>query len=205
MKRRPQSIKDKSITELLGERKLVLASGSPRRAQILKRKKVEFEIRRPAHTSEESLSSDPVEHVLSVSRKKATGVSDQLEDVVVLGADTIVVLDGVIMGKPQDKKEAFSILKRLSGRTHKVYTGVTLINKYNGKTVSDYDVTDVKFNKLEGEKILAYIETGEPTDKAGAYGIQGMGGFLVEGIRGSLDNVIGLPTEKLKEMLIRII
>ncbi len=205
MKRRPQSIKDKSITELLGERKLVLASGSPRRAQILKRKKVEFEIRRPADISEESLSSDPVEHVLSVSRKKATSVSDQLEDVVVLGADTIVVLDGVIMGKPQDKKEAFSILKRLSGRTHKVYTGVTLINKYNGKTVSDYDVTDVKFNKLEGEKILAYIETGEPTDKAGAYGIQGMGGFLVEGIRGSLDNVIGLPTEKLKEMLIRII
>lgn len=205
MKKTAQSIKDKGIAELLGERKLVLASGSPRRAQILKREKVEFETKRPADISEESLSSDPVEHVLSVSRKKATSVSDQLEDAIVLGADTIVVLDGVIMGKPQDKKEAFSILKKLSGRTHKVYTGITLVNKYNRKMLSDYDVTDVKFNQLEDRKILAYIDTGEPMDKAGAYGIQGMGGFLVESVQGSLDNVIGLPTEKLKEVLGRII
>lgn len=205
MKKTAQSIKDKGIAELLGERKLVLASGSPRRAQILKREKVEFEIKRPADISEESLSSDPVEHVLSVSRKKATSVSDQLEDAIVLGADTIVVLDGVIMGKPQHKKEAFSILKKLSGRTHKVYTGITLVNKYNGKMLSDYDVTDVKFNQLEDRKILAYIDTEESMDKAGAYGIQGMGGFLVESVQGSLDNVIGLPTEKLKEVLGRII
>lgn len=205
MKKTDQSIKDKSIAELLGERKLVLASGSPRRAQILKREKVEFEIMRPADISEESLSSDPVEHVLSVSWKKATSVSDQLEDAIVLGADTIVVLDRVIMGKPQDKKEAFSILKKLSGRTHKVYTGITLVNKYNGKMLSDHGVTDVKFNQLEDRKILAYIDTGEPMDKAGAYGIQGMGGFLVESVQGSLDNVIGLPTEKLKEVWGRII
>lgn len=181
-----------------------MASSSPRRADILKMEKVKFEVKIPPDIREESESSDPVEHVLSVSRKKADSVSGRLRKAVVLGADTIVVLGGKIMGKPQDKTKAFSILKKLSGKTHRVYTGITLINKYSGKTVSDYDVTDVKFYDLEDEKILAYVDTGEPMDKAGAYGIQGMGGFLVETFRGNLDNVIGLPTEKLKEMLIRV-
>ena len=205
MKKLGQSVKEKSIAELLGERKLILASRSPRRAEILKKAKVEFEIKIPPNLKEESSSSDPAEHVLSLSKRKATSVSNQVEEAIVLGADTIVVLDGEILGKPQNKEEAFLILKKLSGRTHRVYTGITLVNRYNGKIISDYDSTEVKFNQLEDNKIVAYINTGEPMDKAGAYGIQGMGGFLVEGIRGSLDNVIGLPTEKLKEMLIQII
>lgn len=204
MKKTVQPSKEKSIRELLRERKLILASRSPRRAEILKREKVEFKVKIPSNLKEESLSSDPTEHVLSLSKKKATSVSHQVEEGILLGADTIVVLDGEIMGKPQNKKDALFILKKLSGRTHRVYTGITLLNKYNGKTVSDYDSTEVKFNQLDEEKIETYIETGEPMDKAGAYGIQGMGGFLVESIRGSLDNVIGLPTEKLKEMLIQI-
>jgi septum formation protein len=205
MKKTTQSGKEKSIAQLLGERRLILASRSPRRADILKREKVEFEIKIPPNLNEESSSSDPVEHVLSLSERKATSISHQVEEGIILGADTIVVLDGEIMGKPQNKKEASSILKKLSGRMHKVYTGITLVNRYNGRMISDYDLTEVKFNQLDEEKILAYIDTGEPMDKAGAYGIQGMGGFLVENIRGSLDNVIGLPTEKLKEMLIQII
>jgi len=205
MKKTAQSTKEKSIAKLLGGRKLILASRSPRRAEILKKEKVEFEVKVPPNFKEESSSSDPVEHVLSLSRRKTTSVSDQVEEAIILGADTIVVLDGEILGKPQNKEEAFFVLKRLSGRMHKVYTGVTLVNKYNGKMISDYDLTEVKFNHLDKEKLLAYIDTGEPMDKAGAYGIQGMGGFLVERIRGSLDNVIGLPTEKLKQMLSQII
>ena len=146
-----------------------------------------------------------MEHVLTLSKEKAQSVSHQIDKGIILGADTIVVLDGEIMGKPQNKEEAFLILKKLSGKTHKVYTGITLLNKYNEKMISAYDCTEVKFNQLEDEKIMAYINTGEPMDKAGAYGIQGMGSFLVERIEGNLDNVIGLPTGKLKEMLIKVI
>jgi septum formation protein len=205
MKKLDLSIQKQSIKELLGERKLILASSSPRRADILGREGVEFEIKPPPNIKEESAASDPVEHVLLLSKEKAQSVSRQVEEGIILGADTIVVLDGEIMGKPQNKEEAFFILKKLSGNTHRVYTGITLLNKYNGKMISDYDCTEVKFNQLEDEKIVAYIETGEPMDKAGAYGIQGMGSFLVDSIQGNLDNVIGLPTDKLKEMLIKVI
>lgn len=200
-----QSTGEKSLSELLGDRKLILASRSPRRAEILKREKVEFVVRIPPDVEGGEASSDPAQHVLSLSWRKAASVAEDVENAIVLGADTIVVLDGEILGKPQDRQNAFSTLKKLSGKTHRVYTGITLVNKYSGKVVSDYDVTDVKFNQLEDQKIWAYIDTKEPMDKAGAYGIQGMGGFLVESIKGSLDNVIGLPTGKLKEMLAEII
>ncbi len=205
MKKTTQPIKDKNIAQLLGDRKLILASRSPRRAEILRREKVKFQIKVPPDIEEESPSSDPVEHVLSLSESKATSVSQKVEDGLILGADTIVVLDGEIMGKPKDESEAFLILKKLSGRMHRVYTGITLVSKYSGKVISDYDLTEVKFNQLDDKRILAYIDTKEPMDKAGAYGIQGMGGFLVERIEGSLDNVIGLPTGKLKEMLAKIV
>lgn len=171
----------------------------------MKNAKVEFEIKIPPNVNEEASSSDPIRHVLSLSRAKAQSISDQVTEGIILGADTIVVLNGEILGKPQDKKDAFAILKKLSGKTHTVYTGVTLMDKCSGKTTSDYDSTEVTFNQLEEKNILSYIRTGEPMDKAGAYGIQGMGNFLVKGIRGSLDNVIGLPTERLKEMLKKVI
>lgn len=205
MKNLDLSIQKKSIKELLGKRKLILASSSPRRADILRREGIEFDIKLPPNIKEESATSDPVEHVLLLSKEKTLSVSQQVEEGIILGADTIVVLDGEIMGKPQDEEEASLILRKLSGKTHRVYTGITLLNKYNGKMISDYDCTEVKFNQLEDGRITAYIETGEPMDKAGAYGIQGMGNFLVENIQGSLDNVIGLPAGKLKEMLIKVI
>ncbi len=155
----------------------------------------------PQNYKEESISSDPITHVLESSRLKAQSVADDVADGIILGADTIVVLEGEILGKPKSREDALFILKKLSGRMHRVYTGMTLINKSNGKIISDYDLTKVKFNQLDEQKIRNYIATGEPMDKAGAYGIQGMGGFLVDHIEGSLDNVIGLPTEKLREML----
>ena len=200
-----QSTPQQNLKQILGERKLILASSSPRRKEILQREEIEFEIIHPSDIVEETLTADPVEHVLILSREKAESVSSEAGPGIILGADTVVVLDGEIMGKPTDPKDAFAILKKLSGRTHRVYTGLTLLNKYNEKTISDYDCTEVRFNRLEEQKITVYIATGEPMDKAGAYGIQGMGSFLVEKINGNLDNVIGLPTGKLREMLAQII
>ena len=205
MKQTGKSTGQGSIGQLLGEKKLILASRSPRRADILKREGVEFVVKIPPDVEGGEVPSDPVQHVLVLSRAKAEGVADGVENAIVLGADTIVVLDGEILGKPADKEGAFSTLKKLSGKTHRVYTGIALVNKYNGETASDYDVTAVRLNPLDDRKIRDYIATGEPMDKAGAYGIQGMGGFLVDSIEGSLDNVIGLPTGKLKEMLTKII
>ena len=202
----------KSIADLLEKKKLILASSSPRRAEILTREKVKFEIKIPGRYKEENIFSDlkaqnscPVTHVLELSKRKAQSVVDEVEGGIILGADTIVVLDGQILGKPKNKDEALFFLKKLSGRMHQVYTGITLINKSTGKVVSDYDLTKVKFNQLDEPKIQNYIATGEPMDKAGAYGIQGMGNFLVDHIEGSLNNVIGLPTKKLQEMLSQIV
>ncbi len=196
---------NKTLADLLDKKRFILASSSPRRAQILTREKVRFEIKIPDSHNEENIFSDPVTHVLELSRRKAQNVADEVEDGIILGADTIVVLEEEILGKPKNKNGALSILKKLSGRMHQVYTGITLINKSTGKMISDYDVTKVKFKQLDEQKILDYIATGEPMDKAGAYGIQGMGSFLVDHIEGSLDNVIGLPIEKLQEMLSRIV
>ncbi len=194
-----------SIVNLLDKKKLILASSSPRRAEILTRERVRFEIKIPHNYKEENIFSDPVTHVLELSKRKAQSVADEVGDGIILGADTIVVLDGEIFGKPKSKDDALFFLKKLSGKMHQVYTGITLINKSTGKMISDYDLTKVKFNQLDEQKILNYISTGEPMDKAGAYGIQGMGSFLVDHIEGSLDNVIGLPTTKLQEMLSQIV
>lgn len=195
----------KSIADLLEKKKFILASSSPRRAEILTREKVRFEIKIPHNCKEENIFSDPVTHVLELSRRKAQSVADQVGDGIILGADTIVVLDGEILGKPKNKDEALFFLKKLSGRMHQVYTGITLINKSTGKMISDYDLTKVKFKQLDEPNIQNYIATGEPMDKAGAYGIQGMGNFLVDHIEGSLNNVIGLPTKKLQEVLSQIV
>ncbi len=200
-----QPKREEGLNDLLEGRKLVLASSSPRRADILRRANVSFQIKVPPNLNEESSSSHPAKHVLSLSRQKATSVASQFKEGIILGADTIVVLDGQILGKPKDEREAFAILKKLSGRKHTVYTGVTLVNKQNGKVISDYDSTQVTFNRLDEKQILSYVETAEPMDKAGAYGIQGMGSFLVHSIQGSLNNVIGLPTELLKRMLPEIV
>jgi septum formation protein len=188
----------KSISEILRGRRLVLASSSPRRAKILRDAGVDFEIRVPAGVEKEAPWSDPIKHVLALSRAKAESVARQVKEGIILGADTVVVLNGEILGKPKDEEDAFLILTRLGGKKHTVFTGITLVNKRGSRILSDYDSTQVEFNRLDRKKIESYVSTGEPMDKAGAYGIQGMGSFLVKGIRGSLDNVIGLPTEKLK-------
>ncbi len=190
--------------KLLNGKKFILGSSSPRRAELLRKAGINFEVVVPENINEEQVSADPVSHVLELSRKKAENVAKKVRGSIILGADTIVVLDGEILGKPKDSDEAFKMLKKLSGMEHKVYTGISLVDKDKGRVLSGYQLTKVKFNQLRDKEIKDYIDTGEPLDKAGAYGIQGMGNFLVEKIEGDLDNVIGLPLRKLEELLIKI-
>ncbi|MDH4223121.1 MAG: Maf family protein [candidate division Zixibacteria bacterium] len=195
---------DCDLSKILNEKKLILASSSPRRAEILRKENVDFEIIFPEEIEEDNISAEPSSHVQELSRKKAESVAKKVKDRLIMGADTIVVLGGEILGKPKNREDAFRILKKLSGKEHRVYTGIALVDNIGGKTVSDFQLTRVKFNQLKDKQIEEYIESGEPLDKAGAYGIQGMGNFLVEKIEGDLDNVIGLPLRKLKELLSKI-
>jgi len=193
-----------AFKKLLNGKRFILASSSPRRIDILKKAGIDFEVIFPENIEERNISSDPVSHVLELSRKKAESIAKRVIDSLILGADTIVVLNGEILGKPRDSEEAFKMLKKLSGKEHQVYTGISLVDNKEEKTLSGYQLTKVKFNQLKDKEIKDYIDTGESLDKAGAYGIQGMGNFLVEKIDGDLDNVIGLPLRKLKELLIKI-
>lgn len=184
-------------------KKLILASRSPRRANILKQIGIEFEIM-PSHADEESnVPTEPIHHVIELSRRKAKVISDQLDgnEGIILGADTIVTIDDNILGKPSDTTDAVEMLSKLNNNVHQVYTGITLINKQNKKIISDYACTDVYFRKLRDDEITSYVATKEPMDKAGAYGIQGKGAILVEKIDGCYYNVVGLPVTKLLEML----
>ena len=119
----------------------------------------------------------------------------------IIACDTIVALDGVVLGKPIDREDAIAMLKKLSGRSHEVFSGFIVINKKDGKLISDYTRTEVTFSQLTQEEIEKYVDTGEPLDKAGAYGIQGLGGVFVEKINGCYYSVVGLPINKLRNIL----
>ena len=172
---------------------LVLASKSPRRKELLSLITTDFIIK--AADADETLPQgiSPEKAVLYLSDIKARAVYDGADTVI--GADTIVVLDGEILGKPANDEEAFSMLARLSGREHSVFTGVTILSQKGER--SFYKETKVKFCELSDGEIRDYIKTGECSDKAGAYGIQGFGSRFVEGITGDYFNVVGLPVSAL--------
>lgn len=180
--------------------KLILASASPRRKELLEQVGAEFEII-PAKGEEVITSSRPEEVVVELSVQKAEEVAGRIQekDVIILGADTVVVFEGQILGKPKDEAEAERILSMLSGNTHSVYTGVTLIVMQDGKSErhSFYEETKVTMYPITKQQILSYIRTGEPMDKAGAYGIQGKGALYIEKIHGDYNNVVGLPVAKI--------
>jgi septum formation protein len=180
---------------------LILASASPRRAQLLKQIHLPFVVKVSTACEERNVSCDPIEHVLELSRRKAENVSARVQTGLVLGVDTIVVLNGHILGKPNSHEEAKHMLRCLSGRTHNVFSGLTLIRAEDGELHSDYSRTEVNMRTLSEEEIEAYVATGEPLDKAGAYGIQGRAAPFVEEIHGCYYNVVGLPLSKLVEML----
>ncbi len=176
---------------------LILASQSPRRRELMKYITDEFTVK--VSDVDETLPSGitPSEAVLYLSRIKAEPFKN--ENDTVIGADTVVAIDSEILGKPANKGDAADMLRKLSGRTHSVFTGVTVIK--DGKTHSFFCETKVKFFKLSEEEICKYIATGEPLDKAGAYGIQGYGSLLVERIDGDYFNVVGLPVSRLNRLL----
>lgn len=179
--------------------KLILASRSPRRRELLGRMGLEFTVVTPQIDEDAFTAPDPAALVSLLSREKAMAVAGTCPEALVIAADTVVVLDGAVLGKPRDQAEAQEMLAALSGRSHAVYTGVTVCR--GGRAVTGAERTEVTFRALTPEEIRRYVATGEPMDKAGAYGIQGLGSLLVEGIRGDYFNVVGLPVCRLGRML----
>ena len=181
---------------------IVLASGSPRRKELLAKTGLKFSVV-VSGGEEKAETSDPAETVEKLSLDKASAVADLLQDEkepqLIIGADTVVACDGEILGKPSDREDAFRMLWKLQGQTHQVYTGVTLLlkKKHTWQAHTFSEKTDVQFYPVSREELLAYIETGEPMDKAGSYGIQGGFGIYVKGICGDYNNVVGLPVGRL--------
>lgn len=179
--------------------KFVLASASPRRRELLGILGIEFAVV-VSETDESSVSKElePSLYVQELALLKAAATAKNTDkNSIVIGADTVVTLDGKILGKPADKDDAFDMLKALSGRGHEVYTGYCVMRRKDGLSVCKAIKTEVIFKNLTDEKIRRYIDTLEPMDKAGAYGIQGLGGLLVEKINGDYQNVVGLPISAL--------
>ncbi|MEG0985487.1 MAG: Maf family protein [Clostridia bacterium] len=178
---------------------IILASGSPRRKALLREMGVAFTVlTRP---TDETTALPAREAVAVLAQRKAQAVADTLREGLVLGADTLVALDGHALGKPVDCAQAAQMLAQLSGRTHAVYTGVCLIDAASGARDVRVCETKVAFRALSPDEISAYVLTKEPMDKAGAYAIQGGAGKFVDHIEGPFDNVMGLPTQMVKEML----
>ena len=181
---------------------IVLASGSPRRKELLAKTGLKFSVV-VSGGEEKAETSDPAETVEKLSLDKASAVADLLqaekEPQLIIGADTVGACDGEILGKPSDREDAFRMLWKLQGQTHQVYTGVTLLlkKKHTWQAHTFSEKTDVQFYPVSREELLAYIETGEPMDKAGSYGIQGGFGIYVKGICGDYNNVVGVPVGRL--------
>jgi septum formation protein len=185
--------------------RFILASRSPRRYELLKQMGLDFEVV-PSRVEEENLiqNESPRDHVLRLSEAKASDVAREYPDHWVIGADTIVTIDGMILGKPKTHEEALSMLGRLSGQEHQVLSGVAVRHLSERKADRESVRTAVKMRTLTREEMKWYVGTGEPFDKAGAYAIQGIGSFMVESIRGSYTSVVGLPLCELIEMLKRL-
>ena len=180
---------------------IILASASPRRKEILENTNIKFDI---ISSSIEELilgGESPCQMVMRLAFEKGIDIASKHKSDLVISADTIVVLDNNILGKPKDEEEARQMISNLTGRTHQDITGISLINLENNKKIIDYVVSNVKFKKLSKDDINDYIKTKESLDKAGAYGIQGYGAILVEEIQGDYFNIVGLPISKLSDLL----
>ncbi|NLJ78752.1 MAG: septum formation protein Maf [Tissierellia bacterium] len=183
---------------------LILASSSPRRIELLSRYDVEFETMK-ADIEERSFPGEtPEEAAMALAFEKALQVAKGISpNSIVIGADTLVACEGRVMGKPKDEEEAWDMLDLLRGREHDVITGISTIRLGSNIKVIDFEKTMVRFGDISDEKLQRYIDTGEYVDKAGAYGIQGLGGVLIEGIYGCYFNVVGLPLYRLDNLLER--
>ena len=180
---------------------VILASQSPRRKELLGLLRIPFTVRVADIDETMDPAGAPAEEVARLSREKAAAVPRAPEDVVI-AADTIVVLEGRVLGKPKDEADACNMLRSLSGRAHQVMTGVTVL--CGQRQLTHTEITDIHFRPLTEREIRAYVATGEPMDKAGAYGIQGGAALFADGMRGDYYNVVGLPVCALYQMLLQL-
>jgi septum formation protein len=182
--------------------RLVLVSTSPRRNALLTEAAIPFDAVAPRDVAEDFPRGEPPrETVTRHALAKAQSVAADYPGRILLGADTIVVLEGAVFGKPADEDEARAVLAYLQGRTHTVFTGLAVVDVAGGREITDAEATDVTMRPLVSDEINAYVATGEPLDKAGAYAIQGRGALLVERVDGDYFNVVGLPLYRLSKML----
>lgn len=188
--------------------KIILGSSSPRRANILKKINLKFEVIPSSYVEKHDQTDFSYEFVEELAYNKAYYVAKEIhtqnEECAIIGADTIVVVDNKILGKPKDYQEAFDMLKNLSGRTHFVVTAVSVINSKNLHHLTQAETTYVTFENLTDEQIENYIKEYKPYDKAGAYGIQELPSGFVKEVKGELDNVIGLPSKLTLQLLEKI-
>ena len=183
-------------------KEIILASQSPRRRELLGRLLTDFQVMVDDAEEVRIPGEQPEEMVQRLALMKAKNVAEKSGTKgLVIGADTVVTFDGKALGKPKDEEEAFSMLSQLSGREHTVFTGVAVVCGETGKTITIAEGTKVRFRDLTEEEIHAYIASGEPMDKAGAYGIQELGALMISGICGDYFNVVGLPLCRLGTLL----
>lgn len=182
-------------------KKFILASQSPRRRSLLKKLNIEFSVVSPDYDEKidnDDFSEKKIEYI---AEHKALSILDKIDDCILISADTVVVLNNKILGKPKDENDAFTMLKKLSGNTHKVVTSVFIADKYSKKSYTSSTTSYVTFNALTDMQIQNYVKTCNPLDKAGAYGIQELDDTFINKVEGSFDNIVGLPTETLADML----
>ena len=182
-------------------KKIILASGSPRRKELLSLMGLRFRV--DVSEYEEDLGMKLKHHDLArhLSAEKARAVAHRYKDVLIIAADTFIVFGKRLLGKPHTEKEAFRMLTMLNNRSHSVITGYTVLDSASGRSISHSVETKVWFNNMSADELTAYVRTGEPLDKAGAYAIQGLGSLIVKKIEGDYFNVIGLPVASLAETL----
>ncbi|XP_070554147.1 probable bifunctional dTTP/UTP pyrophosphatase/methyltransferase protein [Ptychodera flava] len=204
------------ILHKLESQRVVLASGSPRRKEILKNVGLTFEVIKSQFKEnlDKSSFSSPIDYVSETAKQKTEDVANRLKGPgcpdLIIGADTIVTLEGKILEKPKDREDAFNMLSALSGRTHTVHTAMVIVTPTENSSKNPFQMinfnesTDVVFGHLTPEIINAYIDTGEPMDKAGGYGIQALGGTLVQSINGDYYNVVGFPLHNFCKHLMKL-
>ncbi|NVK26244.1 MAG: septum formation inhibitor Maf [Gammaproteobacteria bacterium] len=183
--------------------KIVLASQSPRRKELLSFIVDDFDVQAADIDETPKRNESAIDYVARLAAEKAQAVAEKLEQAVVIGSDTSVVIDGLILGKPMNFEDCRRMLTALSGRSHQVLTAFSIIA--NNKVYSEVVATEVNFVEVTEQAITSYWQTGEPQDKAGSYAIQGIGGKFVKGINGSVTNVIGLPLAELEQALNKIL
>jgi septum formation protein len=182
---------------------LILASGSPRRKELLAKLGIPFEVVTTGVSEDVEPDTDPGDMVVMLAKRKASAVADNQTNGLVIGSDTTIAFEGKVLGKPTDQENAKDILRSLRGKHHQVFSGIAVIDAGSKRVETTAVITDIKMRDYSDDEINDYVDTGEPMDKAGAYAIQGKGRQLVEQIEGSFDNVVGLPLNELAELLRR--